>query len=58
MFAPAADCDKFGLTPSLEDVLILTDEARSCYGRKQNEAGWNMVVYYPLLFKAVYGLRK
>ncbi|OBS16724.1 hypothetical protein FPOA_12666 [Fusarium poae] len=58
MFAPAADRDKFGPTPSLDDVLILTDEARSCHDRKQNEAGWNMMVHCPLLFKAVYGSRK
>ncbi|KAF4460090.1 methyltransferase type 11 [Fusarium albosuccineum] len=58
IFDSAVDRDKHGPSPSPEDVLNLTNEARDCHDRKQNEAGWNMMVHYPLLFQAIYGSQK
>ncbi|KAF4943073.1 hypothetical protein FSARC_15065, partial [Fusarium sarcochroum] len=57
MFASTAR-DKFGPTMSPEDALNLVEEATDCQSQKQNEAGWNMMVHYPLLSKAIYGSRK
>lgn len=50
--------DAFGSTPSLEDVESLVEEARECQRTMQDEAGWNISVHYPLLFKAIHGRRR
>ncbi|KAL2812854.1 hypothetical protein BJX63DRAFT_236627 [Aspergillus granulosus] len=54
MFAP----DPLGPTPPLNEVALITKEAYECQHEMQSEAGWNMVVHYPLLHKAIYGQRK
>ncbi|KAL2802427.1 hypothetical protein BJX63DRAFT_437878 [Aspergillus granulosus] len=58
MFADSADRDRIGPTPSLTDVAILVEEAEECQAAMQSEAGWNAMVHYPLLYKAIYGQRR
>jgi hypothetical protein len=53
VFAPAADRDELGLTPSFDEVADLVREALHCQDKKRSEAGWNMAVHYPLLRKAI-----
>ncbi|KAH6869413.1 hypothetical protein B0T10DRAFT_501528 [Thelonectria olida] len=50
--------DQLGPTPSLEEVADLVEDAGQCQATMQNEAGWNMMVHYPVLRKAVYGRQK
>ena len=45
-----------GPTPSLDEVAFLVQEASDCQDTMESEAGWNMMVRYPVLSKAVYGL--
>ena len=58
MFAFPADRDQLGLTPSLDDVDYLVEEAAECQATMQSESGWNMMVHHPLLHMAVYGRRR
>ncbi|KAL2814504.1 hypothetical protein BJX63DRAFT_392536 [Aspergillus granulosus] len=58
MFTSPGVRDQLGPTPSFKDVAFITKEAKECQKRMQSEAGWNMFVYYPLLYKAIYGERK
>ncbi|KAF5016976.1 hypothetical protein F66182_11174 [Fusarium sp. NRRL 66182] len=58
MFADPSFRDKFGPTPSPEDARSLATEAADCHVTAQNEAGWNMMVHYPLLSQAVYGSQR
>ncbi|KPM34474.1 hypothetical protein AK830_g12100 [Neonectria ditissima] len=55
MFAAPADRDQFGPTLSLDDAVHLVQEATECQVTMQSEVGWNMMVHYPLLFKAIHG---
>jgi hypothetical protein len=58
MFGAPQTRDKYGPTPCPFDVQTLATEAADCQEAKQNEAGWNMMVHYPLLFQAVYGAQR
>jgi hypothetical protein len=58
MFAFPADRDQLGLTPSLDDVDYLVEEAAECHATMQSESGWKMMVHRPLLHMAVYGRRR
>ncbi|KAJ5465249.1 uncharacterized protein N7458_000935 [Penicillium daleae] len=53
VFAPSADRDQLGPTPSFDDASDLVKEALHCQGTKRSESGWNMAVHYPLLRKAI-----
>ena len=58
MFASPADRDQLGPTPSLENVASLVEEAAECQATMQSESGWNMMVHYPVLHRALYGGRR
>ena len=47
--------DALGPTPTTADVEWIVAEARECHESRQNEAGWNMGVHFPLLHKAIFG---
>ncbi|KAL2802612.1 hypothetical protein BJX63DRAFT_437719 [Aspergillus granulosus] len=58
MFASPGVRDQLGTTPSLNDAAFITKEAQECQDNMQSKAGWNMIVHYPLLHKAIYGQRR
>ncbi|KAL2802474.1 hypothetical protein BJX63DRAFT_113508 [Aspergillus granulosus] len=57
VFEDTMFASQLGPTPSFNDVTLITKEAQECQDDMQSEAGWNMIVHYPLLHKAIYGQR-
>ncbi|KAF5021015.1 hypothetical protein F66182_6946 [Fusarium sp. NRRL 66182] len=55
MFVPAGERDQLGPTPSPDEAMFLAQKTNQCDTTSQNEAGWNMMVHYPLLDRAIYG---
>ncbi|KAF4986695.1 hypothetical protein FDECE_15821 [Fusarium decemcellulare] len=50
--------DVLGPTPPIEEVTKLVKDAAEAQASRQNEAGWNMMVHWPLLDSAIYGRRR
>lgn len=58
MYASPQERDALGPTPPIGEVTKLVNDATEAQASRQNEAGWNMMVHWPLLDNAIHGRRR